>query len=240
MNVIKRNCPKCNKIITYCNKYVYNKAIENNSSCKSCSQIGREFSIIHRNNLGKSKLNKKILFSEEHKKNISKGKTGVLFTDEHKHNLSESRKNKPMLDVTKEALIKSRKNKNNTKEHNEKIRQGNINFNLNSERKRTTKCKIFIINGIICEGTCEKKYIENLILSKSELPWKPSRIKTPFGTYKPDFEFQNRYVEIKSTYTYKIYLGELKGYGNKYSTLQKQKLEWVNNNIKKVELKIIK
>ena len=41
MTEYKRNCPKCGKELNYCTKYVLKYAIENNTTCVSCSLIGR-------------------------------------------------------------------------------------------------------------------------------------------------------------------------------------------------------
>lgn len=69
---------------------------------------------------------------------------------------------------------------------------------------KRTRSKIKIIAGLNCQGKSEQFYIEGLILFNSELPNKPKGIKTSFGYYFPDFEFEDRFIEIKSPYTYSL------------------------------------
>ena len=102
-----------------------------------------------------------------------------------------------------------------------------------------TFCKFYIINGLECQGTYEKHYIETLILNNLELPKKPKNILTPYGWYTPDFEFNDKFIEIKSIYTYKMMVGEIKNYGGKFDDIQHKKAIWVNDNIKPLEIKII-
>lgn len=54
MEIYKRNCPKCNKVLETKNKHYYNKAVSENKLCLSCSLIGRTFSDEHRANLSKN------------------------------------------------------------------------------------------------------------------------------------------------------------------------------------------
>lgn len=49
-----RNCPKCNTELKTNNKYYYQKAINENKKCLSCSLTGRLFSDQHRANLSKN------------------------------------------------------------------------------------------------------------------------------------------------------------------------------------------
>lgn len=70
--------------------------------------------------------------------------------------------------------------------------------------------KNFIVAGLNCQGTYEKKYIESLVKQNKELPTKVKSIKTPYGYYTPDFEFKDYYVEIKSLYTFEVCIGQKK------------------------------
>ena len=89
------------------------------------------------------------------------------------------------------------------------------------------------------QGTYELAYVTSLLKNKKEIPVAhPKGIKTPFGTYMPDFEYGDRLVEIKSKFTYLIMMGANKGYDKKYSIAQWNKLKWVNDNIKPVEILI--
>ncbi len=206
-----RQCPICNKTLTYKSKYRFAQAVKTEKQCSSCYQKGKKFTKEHIENLSKSHLGKKLIFTDDHKKNISIGKIGVLFSKEHKNKLSESHKNKPMLDVTRNAIKKS----------------------LNGV------CKFYIVNDLECQGTYEKHYIETLMSKNLELPKKPKNILTPYGWYTPDFEFNDKFIEIKSSYTYKMMIGEIKNYSGKFDDTQHKKAIWVNDNIKPLEIKII-
>lgn len=96
------------------------------------------------------------------------------------------------------------------------------------------------VGGLVCQGKTEKCYIEFLISRNIQLPSKGQVIKTPIGNYTPDFEYPDRYVEIKSPGTYKVMLGE-RPYikGGRQNDLQKRKIDWVSANIKTVQVIII-
>jgi len=61
-----RRCPDCRKMITYTRKDTFDRAVGNNSVCKSCAQIDRKVSM---NTIEKLKQPKTL----EHKKQISIG-----------------------------------------------------------------------------------------------------------------------------------------------------------------------
>jgi hypothetical protein len=87
----KRNCPKCEKEISYTQKSSKNRAERRNTNCGSC-----------------------VWGSDEVRKNISeslKGKKRKSFTDEWKRNISESKKGIPRSEETKKNIAKVRKGK---------------------------------------------------------------------------------------------------------------------------------
>lgn len=99
----------------------------------------------------------------------------------------------------------------------------------NNERgfeNRGGKCKFFMVDGVLLQGRYELRFY----LESEVKPSRPQRIKTPFGWYAPDFEFNDRFVEIKSTYTIKTCI----------SNNQSKKIVWVRDNIKQVEVKVLK
>lgn len=104
----------------------------------------------------------------------------------------------------------------------------------------TRQASLYNVNGILCKGKKETKYIESLVWKDKELPTKPKRISTPLGSYTPDFEFPDHYVEIKGTGTYKVMMG-LEAYikGTPLSDLQWRKIQWVNENVKPIEIIIV-
>lgn len=87
------------------------------------------------------------------------------------------------------------------------------------------RCQFFEVDGIRMQGRYELRYY----LECADKPTKPNRIKTPYGWYAPDFEFHDRFVEIKSSYTIKTCV----------SNKQSKKIVWVRNNVKPVEIKVL-
>jgi predicted DNA-binding protein YlxM (UPF0122 family) len=112
----------------------------------------------------------------------------------------------------------------------------------NSGRRKQTGgvCKFYNIQGIICQGTYEKYYIEKLINDNIELPTNGDQILTPYGVYNPDFKKDGRYIEIKSDYTYDILIGKKKSrFTNKKETTQMDKIKWVNENYLPVDIIVV-
>ena len=109
------------------------------------------------------------------------------------------------------------------------------------KRKQTGGiCKTFSINGLKCQGTYEKYYIEKLINDGVNLPKEGRPVITPYGVYYPDFSFEDKLIEIKSDYTYDILIGiKVNRFTKKIDTKQYEKIKWVNENIKPVEILII-
>lgn len=88
------------------------------------------------------------------------------------------------------------------------------------------RCKFFNINDVVLQGRYELYYY---LLHNKEPQKVTKSILTPYGWYRPDFEHNEQYVEIKSTYTIKTALksGQLK------------KIAWVSRNIKAVKILVI-
>jgi hypothetical protein len=63
-----RKCPDCNRIIYYSRSDTFDRAVGNNSICKSCAQMDRKLTM---ETIEKMKKPKTV----EHKKNISKSIT---------------------------------------------------------------------------------------------------------------------------------------------------------------------
>ena len=63
-----RKCPDCSKVIYYTRKDSFDRAVGNNSVCKSCAQLDRKLTL---DTIEKMKKPKSIL----HKKRISKSMT---------------------------------------------------------------------------------------------------------------------------------------------------------------------
>ncbi len=63
-----RRCPDCSKMITYTRKDSFDRAVGNNSVCKSCAQMDRKLTMETIEKMRKPK-------TVEHKTNISKSMT---------------------------------------------------------------------------------------------------------------------------------------------------------------------
>jgi transposase-like protein len=89
-------------------------------------------------------------------------------------------------------------------------------------------------------GTYEVAYLQKLLSNNEELPKIfNSRIKTPFGTYKPDFEYPDKFIEIKSQFTLDLANGKYPELKTKDNQSQLNKIKWVVENIKPVEIIVL-
>ena len=70
-----RKCPSCSRMLTYTRKDSFDRAVGNNTVCKSCAQMDRKISLETIEKMRKPKSN-------THKKNISQGMT--LYWQERK------------------------------------------------------------------------------------------------------------------------------------------------------------
>lgn len=101
-------------------------------------------------------------------------------------------------------------------------------------------CKYYKVHGLRCQGTYEKKYIEHLKQHNNKLPNNTNSINTPYGVYYPDFEYDDKYIEIKSSYTYDVLIGKIPSrFNGKYDFKQIKKIKWVNENVKPVDIIVI-
>lgn len=112
-----------------------------------------------------------------------------------------------------------------TEEHKNNIRKHLKRLNERGFENKGGRCKWYEYKGLKVQGRYELYF---LMTSKLKLT-KPKPIKTPFGFYTPDFESEKFFIEIKSTYTFKTCR----------NTKQFDKIKWVNDNIKRVKIKII-
>jgi len=97
--------------------------------------------------------------------------------------------------------------------------------------------KIVEFEGLSCQGTKELQYIKECKKANRKLPKKALKQDTPFGSYTPDFEYPDRFVEIKGMHTFMVCLGLIayRGVSGK-SDLQFKKIQWVAKNVKPVDI----
>ena len=90
------------------------------------------------------------------------------------------------------------------------------------------------------QGSYEAAYLQKLSNDGLTLPKIGGRVKTSKGIYFPDFEFEDRFVEIKSPFTWKVCKGEIENGKGIKTNIQYQKIQWTSNNVKPVEIVILK
>jgi hypothetical protein len=224
-----RNCPKCNKELTYKHKSNLNRAIRNSVICRNCSQLEQknDDSYLERNE--KISNARKEYFKNidkvEHQRQIDKFSEGIRNTS-YKKRVSEKMKDNNWSNrIDKDEIIQ--------KSILTKIEKYGKSNGLG-------KCKQFIVENLICDGTHEKFYIEYLLLEGKNLPTNTKSIKTDFGYYTPDFEFDEFYVDIKSTFTLKVLLG-FSSYSKTKKSNPKQlsKIKYINENIKPIKILLV-
>jgi len=253
-----RNCPTCNKEISYSNKGNADRAINGKKVCKSCSvklrnndktylnkisesrkkyfkELSEEDKEIWKSNNSKAQKkaweNKSDEDREKYAKNVSEQSKERWSDPDYTERVSTSMKENPWpKNKTPEEIIEINKRTTTTKYE----KYGTLFPGGGNKQKKT------IIKGLICESSFELKYIESLISKNIELPKNAKRIETPFGYYTPDFEYEDRFIEIKCEFTYKVLIGEssFSKSGN-YNPKQLNKIKWVSENIKNVEIIVL-
>lgn len=206
--------------------------IENNVKLKSTNSNGKKINLtINEQNLIKNLYLNENKTTLEIAQSLNLNKSFVdkfLSQTDYRRNKSQS--------ITMRQLGKKR-----SEETIAKLKLAQQKLSNSGKRKQTGGvCNWFKINELSCQGTYEKFYIEKLLNENSKIPKNSKSIKTPFGYYYADFEFENKYIEIKSDYTYNILIGLVPNrWTKKFDTKQYQKIKWVHNNIKEVEILIV-
>lgn len=251
-----RLCPNCNSEIKYTCKSNYNRALRGNKTCKSCSQQDQK------NNENYSDRNEKISIARkeyfknidkvEHQRQIDKFSEGIRNTyqnrsddwkEEWKKTCSRTSKEK-WSDISYKKRVSEKMKDNNWSNRidKEEIIKKVILTKIEKYGKSNGlgKCKQFIVEDLICDGTHEKFYIEYLTSEGKYLPINTKSIKTDMGYYTPDFEYDDFYVDIKSIFTLKVLLG-LSSYSKTKKSNPKQllKMKFISENIKPVKIILI-
>jgi hypothetical protein len=106
-------------------------------------------------------------------------------------------------------------------------------------KKRKTKVKFYKYLGLKCQGRKELRFLKECVRYKRPIPTKAKRILTPYGYYTPDFEYPDRYIEVKCLGTFKVCLGLIAYKGlTKISDKQFKKIKWVAKHKKPLEFVI--
>ena len=140
-----------------------------------------------------------------------------------------------------EAISLRQKGKKRSMEVVKKLTEAQRRLAKSGNRKQTGGyCKFYYINGLKCQGTYEKHYIELIVKNNGLLPDEGDNILTPFGIYYSDFKLNNELIEIKSDYTYDILIGlKPNRFTKKIDTNQYDKIKWVNENIMPVNIIVV-
>ena len=229
---LSRICPQCNQLTIYDNYDSKRGAERRNSICKKCKKEKEPPNVLERNC---SDCNDVIIYKNKYDcfegtknnspckvcrdKHLSNMYTGKGFIGALKERYEDGEER------YKKAMLKQQKSfKEYWEEHPEQL-------DKLVQKRKNPKCKNFEVNGLKCQGTFEKQYILNLVDKNKVLPTKPKGINTSLGFYFPDFEFEDKFIEIKSTYTYAQLLE------NKFNQLEK--IKEVTKNIKPVEVTVL-
>ena len=110
---------------------------------------------------------------------------------------------------------------------------------MRKRRKRKTKVRFHYFKSLKCQGRKELRYLKEQDRYNKPLPTKAKRVKTPYSYYTPDFEYPDRYIEVKSLGTWFACIGlkAYKGIGEP-SDLQWRKIKFCAKNIKPIEIVI--
>lgn len=251
-----RLCPNCNCKIEYTNKGNYNRANRGKKTCKSCTQqkIKREDWYIERN--------KKISISKiEYWNNIPLCEKNAQIK-KMANSISEKYQNKPddWKEEWKKTCSRTSKEKWSDLSYKEKVSEKIKNNNWSKRPDKEDiiqkviltkiekygksnglgRCSEFLVEGLICNGTHEKFYIEWLISEGKDIPVSANSIKTEIGFYTPDFEFDEYYIDVKSIFTLKVLLGFSSYSKNKKSNpKQLSKMKYINDNIKPIKIILV-
>lgn len=228
--------------------------------CRQCqtnkkkfkSKKGIKLSEEHRKKISKALIGEKnpsygVKKTDNQKMHLKKILTGRKKTAQAIENAVQGRKKKcptwfkdPLAVAQKISVANKGKGPYFAKTSEEKslmIKKTQETKRLNPQLIKGGKAKYYDSKIGKVRGTYELAYINKLVNEKQTLPTLPKGIKTPFGNYHPDFEFKDYLVEIKSSFTYKVLIGEIKGL-SKDKEIQLKKIKWVHENIKPVAVLI--
>jgi hypothetical protein len=251
-----RFCPNCNCEIKYTSRGNYNRANRADKTCKSCTQqrIKTEDWYIERNNkisIGRTEYWNSVSEDEKNAQ-IKKMANSISekyqnrsddWKEEWKKTCSRTSKEKWSDSSYKEKVSEKIKNNNWSKRSDKEdiIKKGILTkIEKYGKSNGFGKCNQFLVNGLICDGTHEKFYIEWLLSRGKDIPVSLESIKTDIGYYTPDFEYDEYYIDVKSIFTLKVLLG-FSSYSKTKKSNPKQllKMKYINDNIKPVKIILV-
>ena len=223
-------CGKCGSKQEYKSKSNYKRAVSKDTLCRSCSNKDVSSDT-------KLKISNALKGKSKSKEAVSKMRESLI-----KH--WESKSDSEMDDWRATVSKTSSKRWNSDAYRNRVATSVKNHWDSLSESERSARylkqqangagvCKYIDVGGYSVYGMTEYRYILYIINNNKPLPHKNSRdgVSTPFGITFPDFEYSTHYIEVKSTYTYNMFIE-----GKLDANSQYNKQLWVNSNIKPVKV----
>ena len=158
-SMYQRNCPQCNEIIVYTNKYYYNNSVKANRKCRKCGDINGNKTKWSDPNIREKMIKNNKRFSgkthsEQTKQEMSNSRKGELhpmygkhINEKTKRALSIANKNKVFTDEYRQKLSLALKKRKLTEEHKQNISLGIRKYIIDCFPSgpiyNKTACKIF-------------------------------------------------------------------------------------------------
>ena len=89
------------------------------------------------------------------------------------------------------------------------------------------------------QGSYEVAYLQQCLNRGLTLPSKCGKVKTPYGSYFPAFEYDDHFIEVKSPFTWDICQGKQPNGKGIKTDVQFKKIKWTRKNVKNVDVVII-
>ena len=128
------------------------------------------------------------------------------------------------------------------KHHSRKTRLKMSKSQLNNKnRLSTTGPKSRYIETTIgkVQGSYEVAYLQQHLDASGSLPTIGKAVHTPYGSYIPDFDCGDVFIEIKSPFTWRVCRGLETNQKGIKSNIQYKKIKWVDKNVKPVIVSVL-
>jgi len=223
-------CSSCGSKQEYKSKGNYNRAVRNNTLCKPCSNKIVTDSV-------RNKISEKLKGKPKSKEHVDKMRKSLIKL--------WSNKTESELEEWKSVVSKTTKHRWSDPDYKQRVSNSiSDSWNRMSNDERVSRyikqqsggagiCKYITVDDYTVYGQTEYRFISKLISDGDELPKKQKRngVVTPYGITFIDFEYDSHYAEIKSKYTYDIFISQKNIDNSQYN-----KQKWVNFNIKPVKV----